>query len=206
MARRLQFWQSASVLLLLVAGIVLSVVLFRPAQALTEEQPGRFSRLHIVGKGEDLASIASHGEYPVHLLKELNGLAPEHELWVGQPLQLPSPEPSGETLASVNQYHRVLLGETLHQIANYYGLHPIELAHINRLSPNDLLYTGQLIRVPNAVVWTRLQETGYMSQFDSYEMQEADTLESVAEHFEVSAKSIRSFNALQPTDSPLPGD
>lgn len=195
----------ASVLLVLFAGIVLPATLFRPAAALTGLPFDPGSRLHIVASGDDFASIAAQGEFPVDALRELNGLAHDHDLWVGRPLQLPAPEPTGASLVSVNQYHRVLLGETLHQIANQYGLHPVELAHLNRMSPNAMLYTGQQIRVPSVGVWARLQEAGYMAQFETYRMQETDTLDSVASLYQVSAESLRMFNALEPADFPQAG-
>ena len=205
MWKRLLSWQTASVLLALLAGIVLPATLYRPAAALSGIPSDPGGRLHIVARGDDFASIAAQGVFPAQALRELNGLAPDHELWVGQPLQLPAPEPTGDSLTSVNQYHRVLLGETLHRIANQYGLHPVELAHLNRMSPNEVLYTGQQIRVPSAGMWARLQESGYMAQFETYRLQETDTLDSVALLYQVSAESLRMFNALEPAAFPQPG-
>lgn len=193
-------------LLFILAGAMLSGVLIRQALALNPSDFQIDGRLHIVQSGENLNAIARELELNLSDIQDLNALAGESDLWIGQPLRIPGAAVSGATLEGVTGYHTVAKDESLHAVAVQYGLHPIELAHLNRMSPNAVLFVGQEIRVPSKQVWGRLLESGYMRSFPTHVVQASESLGAIAARFGVSEEALRSFNALTPTHLPQPGE
>lgn len=205
MLARFHFRLSAAKLLFVLCGVCLSVFLIK--QAVATPDPFAFdSRLHVVQSGEDLASIAQANGFELADILQLNDLVPTDTLWVGQPLRMPLAQAAGTSLKALSARHQVTKGETLHAIALQYGLHPVELAHLNQMSPTEVLYVGQELRVPSMENWARLLEQGYMKQFPTHVVQASETLASIAQRFGSSEEDLRSFNALHPTDFPQAGD
>lgn len=158
-------------------------------------------RLHLARTGEDLATIARDRGLVLEDVLQLNALAASDGLWVGQPVRLPAAAETGKALAVLNGVHSVKKGETLRSVALRYGLHPVELAHLNQLTVNAVLFAGQELRVPSLLNWTKMVEEGYRERFPIHVLQVTETMESVAERYGVSAAELRTFNGLGLADS-----
>jgi len=75
---------------------------------------------------------------------EANGLTAPNQIYVGQPLKIPTDAP-GPTPDFTHQVHR---GETLTGIARQYGLSPDALAAANALAAPYVIYPGQGLVIP----------------------------------------------------------
>lgn len=192
-------------ILLLLVSSVLAFLVMQQALALSPSDTTVAGRLHIVQSGENLASIAEAHSFDETALRRLNGIEEGQTVWAGQPLRMPPAITAAPSLAGANSLHHVAKGETLHSIAVQYGLHPVELAHMNRMSPNDVVYVGKEIRVPSVDNWARLLDQGYMQQFPRHVVQEHETPAAIAQQFGIAEEVLRTFNALTPTEMPLPG-
>ena len=186
-------------------GALLAFAAVKQARAAVAPDFAVKGRLHLVQNGEDLLSIAEARELELAALLQLNDLEATDALWTGQPLRLPAASAPGSSLAALNGIYRVGPGETLHSIAVQYGLHPVELAHINRMAPNEVLFAGQELRVPSLNSWTKLLERGYMQQFPTHVVGDAESLASIARRFGVREEDVRQFNALAPATEPETG-
>ncbi len=206
MTTKVVHWKLSLRILLLLGSALLALLFLQ--QAMAARTPSAVTiegRLHIVQSGENLTSIAESRDFDEMALRHLNGMEADQTVWAGQPLLMPPAHTPGPALSGANSLHRVTKGETLHSIAVQYGLHPVELAHMNQMAPNDILYVGREIRVPSIDNWARLLDRGYMQQFQQYVVRDHETPISIAQQFGTTEDLLRIFNALSPTDVPAAG-
>lgn len=204
-ANTLQIWLNKRKSWFAFIGVAFAVAFMGQVVALGPEEVSIQGRLHIAKYGEDLASIAEVNGLDLNAVLELNDLKPSTSLWAGQPLRLPPSAPVGPGLGALNGIHHVAKNETLHSVALQYGLHPVELAHLNHVAPNEVLFVGQELRVPSLQNWAKMVEQGYMQGFPTHVVRTNETLASIAERFQVSEKSLRVFNSLEPSAFPQAG-
>ncbi len=186
-------------------GVALALLLIRQVVALSPEEVTVQGRLHLAQSGENLAAIAEHNGLELNAILALNELDSSDSLWIGQPVRLPAASTNNPGLGALNGIHHVSKHETLHAVALQYGLHPVELAHLNHMAPNEVLFAGQELRVPSLHNWAKMVEQGYMQRFPTHVMQEHETLTRIAERFGITEEELRVFNALVPTDVPPVG-
>jgi len=95
--------------------------------------------------------------------------------------------------------HKVESGETLADIARKYKLSPVVLAHANQLSQEAGLEAGAHLVLPMAVgsAWSlqRVHQRGSHRVY--YRVRPNDTLELVADRFEVTPYQLRRWNSLR---------
>lgn len=102
--------------------------------------------VHIVQRGETLFSIAQRYGSTTDALAHANGLPDPRRIYVGQRLTIPG----GGYQASLEETdpHVVQAGDTLTAIARRYRTTWQALARFNGMLSPDVLYAGQVIRVP----------------------------------------------------------
>ncbi len=135
----------------LVSVFVLVVVLVAsglPVLAAPETAPKRRSTtVHIVQWGETLTIIAGRYGVTVSAIVQANGLWNANYIYAGQILVIPlssaPPPPSGPTTTYVVQR-----GDRLYSIAARYGTTVSELARLNSIVNPNLIYVGQVLKVP----------------------------------------------------------
>ncbi len=115
-------------------ALILAAVLSGPARA----QDAVGLNLHIVESGETLASIAASVGSTADALLRINALD-DASLRVGQRLLVPLRQTALE--------HRVRPGDTLYGIAALYGISAAEIATLNDMRINDIIYVDQLLRL-----------------------------------------------------------
>lgn len=109
--------------------------------------------VHVVQRGETLASIAWRYGVTVDQLVQANGLLSSHWIYVGQRLVVPGAALAGATEVAVapsGGVHVVRPGESLSSIAARYGLSVWDLAWANNLSVLSWVYVGQQLALPSA--------------------------------------------------------
>lgn len=131
-------------------GQVLQVPGVVGATAAARATPGS---VHVVQRGETLASIAWRYGVTVDQLVQANGLPSSHWIYVGQRLVVPGAALAGATevaVASSGGVHVVQPGESLSSIAARYGLSVWDLARANNLSVLSWVYVGQQLALSSA--------------------------------------------------------
>ena len=114
------------------------------APAATAEPPADAGVTHIVRAGETLSGIASEYEVTVAALVQANDLRDEDALALGQELFIPGVVAEAQDGLRM---HVVRAGETLHALAERYGVEPEAIKTLNDL-PSDRIDAGQELRIP----------------------------------------------------------
>jgi lysozyme len=110
------------------------------------EAPAASGMVHIVKPGETLSHIARRYSVTVNALAAANGLSNTSYIYVGQRIYIPAPNgaPAGCT-----SYYWVKRGDTLSEIAAWYGITTYSLAAANYLGDASYIYVGQKICIPS---------------------------------------------------------
>jgi LysM repeat protein len=117
---------------------------------------------YIVLPGDTLGRIAVRYNTTVRTLMTLNRIANPEIIYPGQHLSLPgavqppagevqptaAPAQGTETVPQTTQTHRVVVGETLAQIAARYGTNIQALVSANNIVNPSLIYAGQVLTIP----------------------------------------------------------
>lgn len=141
--------------------------------------PRGIALTHSVRRGETLSTIATQYGIDPDALAKANQLGDANLVIVGQKLSVPA------SAAPFVKY-RVRKGDSLGSIATRFGVSPQEISKANNLRDDDLVYTGELLRIPNKD-----------SRQVHYTVRKGDSLASIAVDQGVSAQSIASANSLR---------
>lgn len=99
-------------------------------------------------------------------------------------------------------YHRVEPGDTLASIARKYHTAPSSITQANNLVSEDVQLGSKLI-VPVAPGKGESDASAYSKHPTHYKVRKGDTLETVADDFEVPVEKIRKWNHLKGTTLPV---
>jgi len=167
------------------AGLASVLFLLLPASALADFP-------HVVQPGETLTSVAAEDGLSIDALAAANGLSPGAELITGTILEIPpqtaytqagSPSVDASTGADTSTpvsegggSYVVQPGDTLTAIAQRDGTTVAELAALNGLDPNGILYAGAALELPAAGSGSE-----YVSTNDSSSVAEGQPVGAAAE-------------------------
>jgi peptidoglycan endopeptidase LytF len=133
-----------------------------PPPAPQSPEPSSEEGVHTVQAGETLFAIARNYELNVSDVAAWNNIEPPYHLSIGQRLivspsgnddflmgEPPIPDPIGATppVGVDRDYHLVLKGDTLYNIAKHYGFSVTDIAAWNGLQQPYILSLGQKLRV-----------------------------------------------------------
>ena len=134
-------------LLALVLVLTLTAAVIPTAvSAAPVEMPESSGIVHIVKPGETLSHIARRYSVTVNALAVANGISNTSYVYVGQRIYIPAAQGAPAGCAS---YYWVRPGDTLSQVAAWYGIDTYSLAAANNLSNASYIYVGQKICIPN---------------------------------------------------------
>lgn len=140
--------------------------------------------LHTVQPGETLASVAQDAGTTVEVIQRINALTAE-SLQTGQGLLIPARHTAIE--------HRVRPGDTLYGIAALYGLDAAEIAALNDMELNDLIYVDQLLRLQ--VASADLLNANPFTLVHSVQPQE--TLSGISQRYDVPIEQLILVNEIE---------
>lgn len=134
----------------------------------------------VVEQGDSLWTIAQRHGTTIEALRRLNNLGKEVVLQPGQKLQVPK----------ANGTHRlaytVTYGDSLWSIAQNFDVAVADLRNWNDLSKNGVLLPGQTLHI----------QANNATQMVTYQVQQGDSLWSIASHFSVQVAQIKDWNEL----------
>lgn len=102
--------------------------------------------VHVVKRGETIASIARQHSIAISTVLSMNSLSAKAIIFPGQRLTIGSVIPKKPAKALPTE-HTVATGETLASIANLYGLKLSSLLEANSLTESSLVYSGQKVQL-----------------------------------------------------------
>lgn len=144
---------------------------------------------YTVEAGDTLADIAAWYGVTVDELMTANGLTNADYIFVGQTLSIPGAE-------STNYgYYTVQSGDTLADIAAYFGSSLQALASSNNLGDVDTIYVGQVLNVPNGGQST-VSVPMSTACTKTYTVLWGDTLSGIALRYGTSVSSLMTANNL----------
>lgn len=114
-------------------------------------------QIHTVKRNDSLWNLAQQYGVPLQHIIDVNAIAENDSLVVGQALIIPSPPG--------NRTHKVARGESLWSIARQYGLSLQEVAAANQLTNPAMISPGQIINIPQPTLMT-IEVNGYMERMD----------------------------------------
>lgn len=143
--------------------------------------------------GDTLSELAIEYNTTVERLVELNNIANPNLIYAGATLIVPTSDPSDTT----TQIYVVQYGDTLSQIALEYGTTVENLAAINNIQNVNLIYIGQIIKIPSS---------GYDMSHRLYVVKRGDTLWGISRRFGVSIAQIVMLNRIANPNLIYPGN
>lgn len=156
---------------------------------------------YVVKKGDRLASIAEEFNMQPAYLAKINGLSTKSSVRAGQHLKLTEADVEDKTPVVKNvektvdkesskktssskatESYTAKSGDSLHSVANRYGVSVKELADLNDLSIKTSLKVGQSLNVPKKTV--------------SYKVKSGDNLIKLANRYGIDVKDLAEMNNL----------
>ena len=120
-------------------------------------RPRTLAREHSVAPGESLSQIAASYGVSLGALLQANRIADPNAVFPGQALLIPSVadgENSGRPITPIGPprsgfyYYTVQPGDTLSQIAAWFGVSADYLCEVNGLWNPNIIYVGQVLIIP----------------------------------------------------------
>ncbi len=185
-------------------GIFLSDV-STPVSSVPEEQkpsnPSESSTLvttYTVQSGDTLSEIAARYGTTVNELISLNGISNPNLIYPGEVLRIPGRV--SESSSSSLTIYKVQSGDTLSEIAARYGTTVNELMSLNGISNPNLIYPGEVLRIPG-----RVSESS-SSSLTIYKVQSGDTLSEIAARYGTTVNELMSLNGISNPNLIYPGE
>lgn len=182
--------------LLLLLCLTLTLALLPSAvSAAPAAAPAASGAYHIVKAGETLSHIARYYSVTVNALKAANGLSNANYIYIGQRLYIPA---AGGAPAGCKSYYHVKHGDTLSEIAAWFGVSYAGLAGANGLGNANYIYVGQKLCIPNIYGGGYGHHDGGHGHHGGghYKVQPGDTLSEIAQWNGTTVHNLMYLNGL----------
>ena len=147
--------QSIVRLLIAVAVIVLLAACAAPAApapaatVAAAGTPPATEVTHVIQPGENLYRIGLQYGYSWAVLAQYNNITNPNYVVVGQTIKIPAAGTPPATPVPTEVLYTVRQGDTLGQIAAAFGVSWVQIAEANGLVNPNLIYPGQVLKVPS---------------------------------------------------------
>jgi len=150
------------------------------------------SKTHKVKEGENLTLIADKYGVSSDDLMEWNSLESD-VIRVGQLLVVSEPQKKVKENKGTKSTHKVSSGETLSSIADDYGVSVDDIKSWNNLE-SDVILVGQNLSIYSK---SSAKEKTVTKKKKTYTVKKGDTLQSIADKFNVTIKQIKKWNGMK---------
>ncbi len=226
----MNLWLNPSRWLIIVLLVLLSLNGAAAQDQGGEERPA--GGTYVVEYGDTLDEIAQRFDVSLVVLAQTNNLTPPYLLEPGQLLSIPADAPPYGAVPPLNpdgtlaegigggggseDVYVVQPGDTLDEIAQQYDISLIALLDANGLSDGAGLRPGTVLSIPaDAPPYGTVPPRepiggggagiGGGGDVDTYVVQPGDTLDEIAQSFNVSIIVLQEVNGIDPRDPLLPG-
>lgn len=175
-------------LLLLLCLTLTLALLPATVSAAPATAPAASGSYHVVKAGETLSHIARYYSVTVNALKAANGLSNANYIYIGQHLYIPA---AGGAPAGCKSYYYVKHGDTLSEIAAWFGVSYWGLADANGLGNANYIYVGQKLCIPN--IYGGPSQPGGSGY---YTVQPGDTLSEIAQWNGTTVHNLMYLNGI----------
>ena len=146
---------------------------------------------YTVQSGNTLSGIAEEYGTTVNTLVALNGISNPNLIYVGQVLKIPATGSGASVSTSSTINYTVQAGDTLSGIAEEYGTKVNTLVALNGISNPNLIYVGQVLKIPVSG-----SESTSNSTVTTYTVQSGDTLSGIALKFGTTVNHLVAINGI----------
>ena len=176
---------------------------------------------HVVSRGDTLSELARAYRTSASAIQSMNGLRSAHRLRIGQRLEIPSKSLAKRSVKrSVNRppvrvverprtgsgsHHVVSRGDTLWDIARFYGTSAQAIQSVNALASVRRLRPGQRLAIPGGPSSSQSLKRVVKKPRVYHRVRRGDTLWDIARFYGTSARAIQSVNALASVRRLRPG-
>jgi LysM repeat protein len=165
-------------------------------------------KLHVVGSGENLSTIAQRYGLTLQELSAYNGIANPNMVFVGQQLAIPGSGQAPQVLTAAKSnvlpgdagYYPVDRGETLSLIARNHGMTTADLMRLNGINDANYIWVGQKLRVSARVPVVQQPAAPQAAEPQAaeaiYVVQPNDTLSAIAARQQTTIQQLLVANGL----------
>ena len=146
---------------------------------------------YTVQSGNTLSGIAEEYGTTVNTLVAINGISNPNLIYVGQVLKIPATGSGASVSTSSTINYTVQAGDTLSGIAEEYGTTVNTLVALNGISNPNLIYVGQVLKIPVSG-----SESTSNSTVTTYTVQSGDTLSGIALKFGTTVNHLVAINGI----------
>lgn len=144
---------------------------------------------YTVKRGDTLSEIALWYNTTVEELASLNNIQNPNLIYIGQRILISaSDDPNKQKEVS----YRVRRGDTLWKISNRYGVSINEIARINNIQNPNLIFTGQILRIPISHSNNSNNQNALY-----YRVRRGDNLYKIARKFRTTVNSLIKWNNIR---------
>jgi spore germination protein len=148
--------------------------------------------IHIVERGETLASIARLYGVTVQAIAQANNIWNPNLVYAGARLYIPSGGNPGPFPPPQQNYYIVRYGDTLASIARAFGTTVWAISQANNIYNPNQIYAGMYLVIPAGGGYPPPQPPNVIQ----YYVRPGDTLSSIARAFGTTAQAIASYNNI----------
>ena len=164
---------------------------------------------HVVSRGDTLWELAKAYRTSASAIQSMNGLRSAHRLRIGQRLEIPS---KSSAKPSVNRppvrvverprtdsgsHHVVSRGDTLWDIARFYGTSARAIQSVNALASVRRLRPGQRLAIPGGRSSSQSLKRVVKKPRVYHRVRRGETLSTIADRYRVSPTAIQRANSIR---------
>ena len=154
-------------------------------------------KYYTVQKGDTLTQIAKKFDTTVKEIESINGISDPNQIYVGEVLKIyPSSRPIISRKKSFYRTYVVQRGDTLTYIASRFKTTVDELVKLNDLSNPNLIYVGEILKIPTIKDIKRTASVSEHMHTLTYVVRDGDTLTSIAKRFHTTVNQIAKLNNI----------
>ena len=181
----------------------------RPPVRVVERPRTNSGSHHVVSRGDTLSELAKAYRTSASAIQSMNGLRSVHRLRIGQRLEIPS---KSSAKPSVNRppvrvverprtdsgsHHVVSRGDTLWDIARFYGTSARAIQSVNALASVRRLRPGQRLAIPGGPSSSQSLKRVVKKPRVYHRVRRGETLSTIADRYRVSPAAIQRANSIR---------
>jgi membrane-bound lytic murein transglycosylase D len=164
---------------------------------------------HVVSRGDTLSELAKVYRTSARAIQSMNGLRSVHRLRVGQRLEIPSKSLARRSVkrqpvrvverprTDSGSHHVVSRGDTLWDIARFYGTSARAIQSVNNLASVRRLRPGQRLAIPGGPSSSRSLKRVVKKPRVYHRVRRGETLSTIADRYRVSPAALQRANSIR---------